>query len=91
MMTLISVAEMKGGDCGVVIQQRELIPSLNNRFSVVCVSLLSANEHSPSTTNAKVGPESTRLQCPQCKCIINTQVRVEASMQTHVVAAMLLP
>lgn len=89
MMTFISVAEMKGGDCGVVIQQRELAPSLNNRFNVV--SLLSANEHSPSTTNAKVGPESTRLQCPQCKCVINTQVRVEASMQTHVVAAMLLP
>ncbi|CRL01284.1 CLUMA_CG014851, isoform A [Clunio marinus] len=48
-------------------------------------------EGSSTSQLIKVGPVSTKLQCPECKCIIKTKTQTEVSMQTHVIAAMLLP
>lgn len=53
--------------------------------------LLSAHASSVDMNVIKVGPDSTRLKCPQCKCIVNSRIQCESSMQTHVVSAMLLP
>ncbi|CAO1343097.1 unnamed protein product [Diamesa hyperborea] len=49
------------------------------------------DQNSNSNINAiKVGPISTRVKCTNCGLVVKTRTNEESSMQTHIVAAMLI-
>lgn len=79
--------EMKT-DGGIIDDQRKSFI-----LEKICqkILFLSAASSSSGRKDFKVGPESTTMKCPQCKLIVSSRVVYEASMQTHVVAAMLIP
>ncbi|XP_011182061.1 lipopolysaccharide-induced tumor necrosis factor-alpha factor homolog [Zeugodacus cucurbitae] len=39
--------------------------------------------------NPPVGPESTQVRCPQCKCTVKTTVRYRSTTKTHIVCILL--
>lgn len=43
----------------------------------------------PTNLNPPVGPESTQLRCPQCKCTVKTNVRYRATAKTHLACLLL--
>ncbi|XP_039962512.1 lipopolysaccharide-induced tumor necrosis factor-alpha factor homolog [Bactrocera tryoni] len=52
------------------------------------------NELSSITTifanpNPLVGPESTQLRCPQCKCTVRTNVKYNSTPKTHLACTLL--
>ncbi|XP_018798537.1 PREDICTED: lipopolysaccharide-induced tumor necrosis factor-alpha factor homolog [Bactrocera latifrons] len=43
----------------------------------------------PINPNPPVGPESTQLRCPQCKCTVKTNVRYRSTTKTHLACILL--
>ncbi|XP_067635720.1 lipopolysaccharide-induced tumor necrosis factor-alpha factor homolog [Eurosta solidaginis] len=39
--------------------------------------------------NPPVGPQSTQLRCPQCKCVVKTTVRHRSTTKTHLACLLL--
>ncbi|XP_054728496.1 lipopolysaccharide-induced tumor necrosis factor-alpha factor-like [Anastrepha obliqua] len=39
--------------------------------------------------NPPVGPKSVRLRCPQCKCMVESQVRHRSTTKTHLACLLL--
>ncbi|XP_017490198.1 PREDICTED: lipopolysaccharide-induced tumor necrosis factor-alpha factor homolog [Rhagoletis zephyria] len=39
--------------------------------------------------NPPVGPKSTKLRCPQCKCMVETKVRHRSTTKTHLACLLL--
>uniref|UniRef100_W8CB75 Lipopolysaccharide-induced tumor necrosis factor-alpha factor n=1 Tax=Ceratitis capitata TaxID=7213 RepID=W8CB75_CERCA len=39
--------------------------------------------------NPPVGPKSTQMRCPQCKCLIKSEVRHRSTWKTHIACLLL--
>jgi rubredoxin len=83
------IAEMKS-DGGFIDEQRKL--ACEGRIEARSqLELFFSATSSEASAGKKFGPLPTTVRCPNCKCIAETRTEFESSMQTHVVAAMLIP